>query len=164
MLLPRRIVDYATEISHERAGEITRASIRCDCGEKEFQLFYKGKLVHGFFKSNLITCDDDGLLTLAAVCCKCQMRIELFDSRTDGYSANLEETPKGRNLFRKEKKYLCKKCGSQAFQVCFSVEYSGMEELDDFLDPEDCYSWIWIDVICSNCKTVIQGLIDMETA
>lgn len=163
MLFPKRIVDYATEISHERAGEITRASIRCACGSKDFQLFYKGKLAKGLFRSNLIMCDD-GLLTLAAVCCKCQMRIELFDSRTDGYSAKVEETPKDRNWIQKEKMYLCRKCGSRAFQVCFRVEYSGMEELDDFPDPEDCYSWIRIDVVCSNCKTVIHGLIDMETA
>lgn len=164
MLFPKRIVNYATEISYQKAGEITRASIRCECGARDFQLFYRGKLVNGFLGPNLITCDDDGLLTLTAICCKCQTKIELFDSRTDGYSAKIEETPRDGNWSREEKKYLCKKCGSQAFQIWVGIEYSGMEEIDDLLDPEDYYSWIWIDVVCSNCKTNIQGLVDMETA
>lgn len=164
MLFPKRIVNYVTEISHERAGEITRASIRCVCGAKDFQLFYRGKLAKRFYRQNLITCDDDGLLTLAATCCKCKMRIELFDSRVDGYSAKIEETSTDRNWSREEKKYLCKKCGGQDFQVRVGVEYTGMEELDDFPDPEDYYSWIWFDVICSNCRTKMQGLVDMETA
>ena len=163
-LLPKRIADYATEIFHKGAEEITRASIRCVCGARVFQMIYQGKLVKEFLGPNLITCDDDGLLTLAAVCCKCRARIELFDSRTDGYSARIEETPRDRNWSREEKKYLCKKCGGQSFQVRVGLEYTGMEELDGFPNPEDYYSWIWIDAICSNCGAHIQGLIDVETA
>ena len=163
MLFPKKIANYAIGITAGKR-ETTQASIHCLCGSESFELLYYGKISKKLFSRDSIICDDDEILILEAVCTSCKKNIVLFDSRTDGYSAQIEENSHKFVQKFPIKKYTCKKCQCTEFKVNMRIEYSDMDEIDYDLCRADCYSWIWIDVECKQCKSRINGIVDMETA
>lgn len=164
MLFPKRISDYAIGFSEGRNHEIKRASIRCSCGSEYFKILYHGRLSKKLLSPNAIICNDDGSLVVSAVCTSCANSIVLFDSRIDGYSAQVVDECHYASQEALNEEYVCKKCKSQSMRIGVRVEYTGIDELENDACKEDCFSWIWIDVECGECKSKVNGLVDMETA
>lgn len=130
----------------------------CSCGGKVFHI-----------KSPDITANDYFQFSTIFICNKCGQRHLIYNSDTLGYDAMIGNAPEPQvnqpSLFE----YHCRKCTSSLFTSLITYEYpitltDELEELGvESFDYWKYFTWIKINLICSNCNKKIRNFISLET-
>lgn len=141
---------------------LVNGKMKC-CEQYNFKIQYIGEIRSSLLGRKTITCHDSEL-SLIAECCECRKKIEIFNNQTDGYD-NCFNGARPVSEFS-PKALECYTCSGEAFIIEITFEYQSKEDLekDGVNDYQNAFSWIWVNLECSTCKTKYRKIIDYETA
>ena len=167
--IPLKTLDYYHPVSfkEESYDIISKGQILCPCSCKDFSIRYKGDLRKGLFGQVSLHALDENDLGISLTCNECGKSLILFDIKTDGYDAVIEENLSPVNSSHVElQTLLCPKC--QKGQYFVNVKYAHYPKTetdeDGIQDYKNAFQWIWVDLECSSCSKKFKNFVDIETA
>ena len=160
-MFPQRMGAFVREESQRQ--NVSRVALQCPCGGDGFELRYDGTIQKHLLSGDSLVGEKTGLC-LSADCPSCGRKVLLFDSMRHGYDAVNERD--NRQVVERQpgKRYACKRCGGTRFGVEMRFEYAGLEDVGEELPKDECFSWLWVDIACGQCRKKKHGFVDVETA